>query len=175
MDDVTLPHQPAPCVPAAPALPMVRREPLLRGPLILTAISRVLFIPFYLLFAVSSSIGLRPFLPHLNHYSVRYFADKCLLVGSMWVFTLLSVLLAWLFFSRRQIFRPLMIYFCVLFLLLLVCVGVHINQFPSPHRSSPPDSPMTWPELGLAGFLVSSLVWPFYYAFSPRVKRVFTR
>lgn len=177
MDEVTLLHSPAPYVPVSPSLPppAARREPLLRGPLILTAISRVLLIPFYFYCAVSASNDAWKILPYLRRYSRLYLADKFLLVGTMWIFTLLSILLTWLFFSRRRAFRPLMVYFCGLFLLLLVCVFLHIKHFPLPHRTPRPTTPLTtWLEAGLGGFMFSGFLWPFYYAFSPRAKRVFT-
>ncbi len=167
---------PAPFDGPHPFPPAVRREALLRGPLILTALSRGLSIPFYLFCAYASSRELWRILPRFRFYSQTYVADKILLAVAMWIFLLLSVLLAWLFFTRRRAFRPLMIYFGCLFLLLLMGIVLHTKHFPTPHRSSSANSPwLWWVAAGLLTFMLSGFLWPFYYAFSPRVKRVFTR
>ncbi len=156
-----------------PLLPAVRREPLLRGPLILTAVSRVLLVPFYLICGIGSSKEFGFFFGRFAKYYPLYLADKFAMVGMMWSFLLLSMLLVWLFFSRRRMFRPLMIYFSLLVLVLIVCVGIHTHHFPPRHRlHSDPDPHTVW--IGSV-VLVSVVLWPFYYAFSPRVKRVFTR
>ena len=105
---------------------MTRSEALLRGPLIPVALSRVFLVPFYFLCAIRASDKVRKLWPRLSRHSQRYVSDAFLLAGSMWVFALLSVLLAWLFFSRRRAFPPLIIYFCCLFALLLVCIYVHV-------------------------------------------------
>ena len=156
-----------------PPLLTARCEPLLRGPLILTAISRVLTVVFYAVCGLGSSKEIGFFFGHFSHYSPLYIADKLALVGIMWSFLLLSVLLAWLFFSRRRIFRPVMIYFSTLLILLFVGVAVHTHLFPPRHKAHvATDSSALY--VGCI-MLVSAVFWPCYYTFSSRVKRVFTR
>ena len=145
----------------------------MRGPLILTTISRVVTIPFFLLCAVASSLSLQQRYLHLFEYQTSYVADLVMLALVTWSLFLLSVLLAVLFFSRRRMFQPLMTYFSLLILGLFVAMIVHSMRFPSLSQThhSDPFSATVW-TLGLISTVV---VWPFYYGFSPRVKRMFTR
>ena len=157
-------------------LPDSGPEDLLRGPLVLVAISRVLSVPFYLFCAVETSKDWRRSPPYPANPSSLFVADRLLLIGSLWVFTLLSVLLAWLFFSRRRAFRPLMSLFCCLYLLLLTGVYLHYRHFAPLYGFTPTlGLGSGWVENGLYLFVLSSFFWPFYYAFSSRAKRVFIR
>ncbi len=156
-----------------PPLPGNRPERLLRGPLILTAISRVMMIPFYFICAVGSARDLGKFYHHVADYRVGYVVDLVVLTVTMWTFLLFSLVLAVLFFSRQRAFRPMMIYFSLLLPLLFVGVGIHIAHFAPPHRTRTHNNPSdAW--LGFS-MVLAVIVWPFYYWFSPRVKRVFTR
>lgn len=154
-----------------PPLPVVRREPLLRGPLILTAFGRVLAVPFYSLWAMITSDALHSALLRSANYNFHHVFNLVTATIGMWNLVLLSLPLAWLFFSRHRMFRPLAVYFSSLMFLLFVGMVIHIAQFPS--QSSRKDGPYdTW--LG-ASIFFAPLLWALYYAFSPRVKRVFTR
>ena len=149
---------------------------LLRFPWFLVAASRVLSIPVYLLCALETMKDVRR-LPTLPESHLPWFrADKLLLSGSLWICALLSVLLAWLFFTRRRAFRPLMSCFCFLYVLLLVGVYLHYQHFAAWYGFVPTlGFGSGWVQNGLLAFSYSSFVWPFYYAFSPEAKRVFTR
>ena len=156
-----------------PPLPVPRREPLLRGPLILTAIGRVLMIPFFLFCAVASSVELKIFYHRLDYYHAWFLAGKVGMALSTWNFALLHMLLAWLFFARRRIFRPLMVYVSLLpfvYLAGAVFYLSHFHQHRQPRGSSDPNA--AWEGFGV---LVVMAFWPLYYGFSPRVKRVFNR
>ena len=157
-----------------PPLLFVRREALLRGPLILTAVSRFLLPLFFLTCVLADVRSFRTTLGHPRDYVWLYVVDEVLLAATLWFFFLFSVLLAWLFFSRRRMFRPLMIYFGLLVPLFFVAVAMHTAHFPPRHRSPTAHSKLV--EVFLPVCLLFGMVfWPFYYLFSPRVKRVFVR
>ena len=160
---------------AIPPLPAARRSGLWRGLLILTGISRVLMIPWYLFCALGSTLDLRSILTHRDRYQPRYVVDLVLLAGTMWWFWLFSVLLAWLFFTRRRAFPWLMGYFSLLLLLLVACVFVHSTHYPSPpsHKAVHPIIAVL--AVGTLVFLLSGIVWPIYYFCASELRRVFTR
>ncbi len=156
-----------------PPLPVIRWEPLLQGPLILAAVSRIMTIPLYLACAIGASHQLRNYLQHFFYYRAAYVAVQAAVTVAMWDLLLLNVLLAFLFFSRHRMFRLLMIYFSLLPWLFFVGMIMNSEYFKPRHRTPSHDEPyMVW--IG-GSILTMMVVWPFYYSFSPRVKRIFTR
>ena len=151
------------------------RSKLWRGPLILTGISRILMVPWYLFCAVSATSASREFLMARRRYFPRHILDQLMLTGSLWWFFLFSILLVWLFFAQHRIFRPLMGYFSLMLLVLVAGLIIYMRRYPSPPSRTETPPIIAVIAISMIIFVLSGTIWPFYYFFSPRMKRVFTR
>ena len=147
------------------------------GPLILVAIGRVLAIPISL-YAVVHFVGifLKPGVwsiltsPDSRAYHPLW-APTIVYegVGKLSIFVC-CIVLAWMFFARKRIFRPTIIIYS-----LLLLVFLWSDQFLAAIITAKHTDAASGTIARSIGTTIGTLIWVPYYLISDRVKRVFVR